>query len=168
MTDASRVLVALRVPASAERAFTVFTEQIAAWWQPNGLFQFTRGRTGTLSFEPGPQGRLVETYGDGSTFVIGDIHTWEPPHRLVLSWRQASFAPDQETELHVRFDEVDNPQNAPETRVTVEHFGWDRIPADHVARHGFPLMAFQQRWAEWWQAQLQTLSDLAAEPPTDG
>jgi hypothetical protein len=61
VTGASRVLVALRVPVPAERAFAAFTEQIAEWWQPNGLFQFTDGRTGTLAFEPGPDGRLVET-----------------------------------------------------------------------------------------------------------
>jgi len=75
VTDASRVLVALRVPVPPARAFAAFTEQIADWWQPNGLFQFTEGRTGVLAFEPGPEGRLVETYDDGSTFVIGRIRT---------------------------------------------------------------------------------------------
>lgn len=156
MSDASRVLVALRVRASAERAFTAFTEQIGQWWRPNGLFQFTDGRTGVLAFDPGPGGRLVETYPDGDTFVVGDVRVWEPPHRLVLSWRHASFAPDQETELHVRFDEVDGAQ----TRVTVEHFGWDTIPAEHVARHGFPLATFQLRYAEWWQGLLRSIDDL--------
>jgi uncharacterized protein YndB with AHSA1/START domain len=163
VTDGSRVLVALRVPASATRAFTAFTEQIGQWWRPNGLFQFTDGRTGTLAFEPGPGGRLVETYPDGSSFVVGHIRAWEPPHRLVLSWRHASFAAAQETELHVRFDEVrDAPGGAPnQTRVTVEHFGWDRIPPEHAARHGFPLATFQLRFAEWWQILLRALADTA-------
>ena len=40
----------------------------------------------------------------------------------------------------MRFDAVDTG-----TRVTVEHFGWDAIPQEHAARHGFPLDAFQQR-----------------------
>jgi hypothetical protein len=53
--------VALRVPAAPDRAFGAFTEQIGKWWQPNGLFQFTPGRTGTLALDPGPDGRLVET-----------------------------------------------------------------------------------------------------------
>ena len=39
--------------------------EIGQWWRPNGLFQFTDGRDGTLAFEPGPTGRLVETYDDG-------------------------------------------------------------------------------------------------------
>lgn len=166
MTDTSRVLVALRVPVPASRAFAAFTEQIADWWQPNGLFQFTGGRTGTLAFEPGVGGRLVETYADGSSFVVGHIRAWEPPRRLVVSWRHASFAADQETELHVRFDEVAGPTDAvAETRVTVEHFGWDTIPPEHAARHGFPLATFQLRFAEWWRALLQALGALAPHDP---
>ena len=50
----SRVLVALRVNATPERAFAAFTTDIALWWRPNELFQFSVGRSGTLSFEPGP------------------------------------------------------------------------------------------------------------------
>jgi uncharacterized protein YndB with AHSA1/START domain len=163
VTEASRVLVALRVPVPAARAFSAFTERIGDWWQPNGLFQFTDERDGTLAFEPGPDGRLVETYPDGSEFVVGHILAWEPPRRLVLSWRHASFAPDQETELHVRFDDVDDPAAAPaQTRVVVEHFGWDRIPREHAARHGMPLPTFQVRFAQWWETLLQTLGEVAA------
>jgi uncharacterized protein YndB with AHSA1/START domain len=165
VTEASRVLVALRVPVPAARAFAAFTEQIADWWQPNGLFEFTEGRAGALAFEPGPAGRLVETYADGSSFVVGHIRAWDPPRRLVLSWRQASFAPDQETELHVRFDDVEDPGgDVTQTRVTVEHFGWDAIPPEHAARHGFPLAAFQLRFAEWWQRLLAALGDRAGSP----
>jgi len=145
----SRVLVAVRVRASAERAFDKFTDEIGAWWRPNMLFAFTVGKSGRLSMERGAGGRLVETYPDGTEFEIGRIKAWERPTRLVLSWRHASFAADQETELHVRFDSVGD-----ETRVTVEHYGWDTIPQPHAARHGFPLHDFQQRLAEWWQSLL--------------
>ncbi len=157
MTEASRVLVALRVPADPDRTFTAFTEEIGTWWRPNGLFQFTDDRTGTLSFEPGPDGRLVETYADGTAFTVGNVLTWDPPHRLVLTWRHATFAPDQTTELHVTFTEADM-----DTRVVIEHFGWDRIPAGHAARHGFPLPDFQLRFAEWWREQLARVAQIVA------
>ena len=157
MTDGSRVLVALRVPADPERTFAAFTGEIGTWWRPNGLFQFTDDRTGTLAFEPGPDGRLVETYADGSAFTVGDVVTWDPPHRLVLTWRHASFAADQSTELHVTFTDAGE-----ETRVVVEHYGWDRIPAEHAARHGFPLATFQLRYAEWWQDLLRRVGETAA------
>jgi uncharacterized protein YndB with AHSA1/START domain len=156
VTETSRVLVAVRVPSSPARAFAAFTERIADWWQPNGLFQFSEGRSGTLAFEPGPHGRLVETYADGQSFVVGDIRVWDPPHRLVMSWRHASFADDQDTELHVRFEHVDDTDRP--TRVTVEHYGWDTIPPRHAARHGFPLPTFQVRFAQWWQSLLGSLS----------
>jgi hypothetical protein len=43
------------------------------------------------------------------------------------------------------------------TRVTVEHRGWDEIPQDHVARHGFELMLFQRRQAEHRRGLLASL-----------
>lgn len=152
----SRVVVALRVDATPERAFAAFTGEIGQWWQPNGLFPFTSGRSGTLTFEAGPSGRLVETYEDGTKFVIGEVRTWDPPRHLALGWRHASFNPEQSTELHVRFESV-----GVQTRVIVEHFGWDTIPPDHAARHGFPLAAFQLRFAEWWQVLLRELAESA-------
>jgi uncharacterized protein YndB with AHSA1/START domain len=157
VSDASRVLVAMRVAASPSRAFAVFTEQIAQWWHHNGLFQFSDGRTGRLAFEPGPSGRLTETYDDGDVFEIGRVKVWDPPRRLVVSWRHASFAADQETELHVRFDAAGE-----QTRVTVEHYGWDAIPQAHAARHGFPLPDFQHRFAEWWQELLGAFGGLSS------
>ncbi len=149
------MLVALRVPASAERTFATFTGEIGQWWKPNPLFAFDSERAGTLAFEGGVDGRLVERYDDGTSFTIGRILVWEPPHRFAVTWRQASFAPDQSTELHVRFEPVADDA----TRVVVEHFGWDTIPAAHAARHGFPLGAFQQRFGEWWQDLLDRLAE---------
>jgi uncharacterized protein YndB with AHSA1/START domain len=148
--DGPRVLVAARVPCEPAQAFTRFTTEIDQWWQPNGLFQFSEGRTGTLTFEIGEGGRLIETYDDGSVFVIGIIRTWAPPRLLVLSWRYASFPPDLSTELHVTFE----PTGPGQTRVTIEHYGWEAIPSDHATRHRFPLPTFQLRFAEWWRALL--------------
>ena len=161
MTDASRVLVALRVPAAPERAFSAFTEQIGAVVAAERAVPVHRGTHRTLAFEPGPDGRLVETYADGESFVVGHVRVWDPPRRLVVTWRQASFADDQETELHVRFDDVDGDRG--QTRVTVEHFGWDTIPAEHAARHGFPLATFQLRFAEWWRTLLEALAEETAQ-----
>jgi uncharacterized protein YndB with AHSA1/START domain len=148
----SRVLVALRIAAPPARTFAAFTDEIGEWWRPNGLFRFTDRAGGRLAFEPDPPERLVEIGADGERFEIGPVREWDPPHRLVFGWRQDGFPDDRSTEVAVRFDEVDTG-----TRVTVEHFGWDSIPQEHAARHGFPLDAFQQRNAEWWQELLGSL-----------
>ncbi len=154
---ASRVVVALRVAASPERAFDVFTQEIGDWWRPNGLFQFTRQEPGRLSFEPGPEGRLVSVLASGDTFEVGRVRIWEPPSRLVVGWRQEGFGADMTTEVHVHFEPVGD-----ETRVTVEHLGWDGIPQQHAARHGFPLDAIQSRLAEWWNVLLRSYRNRLA------
>jgi uncharacterized protein YndB with AHSA1/START domain len=150
----SKVLVALRVRASPERAFAAFTEEIGAWWRPNPLFATTPRAPGRLAFEPGEGGRLVETLANGKVFEIGRITAWEPPRRLVFTWRQASFPPDLSTEVEVAFEALGE-----ETRVRVEHRGFHRVPAGSAARHGFPDQALLRRLSEWWRAQLARLAE---------
>ena len=152
------VIVSIRVGASPLRAFEAFTEEIGAWWRPNPLLRLTPQGDGELRFEPGEGGRLVALLPDGSEHEVGRVSVWEPGERLALSWRQASFAPDQATALEVRFEAVGD-----ETRVTVEHRGWDTIPQEHRARHGFPLLHFQQRQAEHWRALLAGLKAVIAQ-----
>src|SRR5579875_294410 len=101
---ASRVLVALRVAATPERAFAAFTDEIGEWWQPNGLFQLGRSGPGRMAFEPGANGRLVERQPGGGEYEVGRITVWDPPAELAFEWRPASFAPEQSTEVHVRFE----------------------------------------------------------------
>ena len=150
----SKVYVALRVKATPERAFAVFTQEIGDWWRPNGMFQTTPRPPGRLAFEPGEGGRLTETLANGKVFEIGRVVAWEPPERLVFSWRQATFPPDLRTEVEVRFEAVGD-----ETRVSVEHRGFDQVPADSVARHGFPDHLLLTRLGEWWRTLLQSAAD---------
>lgn len=153
----SRIVVSLRVKATPERAFEVFVREIGTWWQANALFRFTPRSPGTLAFEPVPGGRFTETSPDGEIFEIGRITVWEPGARLAFNWRHAGFAPDQSTHVEVRFENA-----GAETRVTVEHRGWDAVPQEHVARHGFPDAIFLQRHGEWWQMLLVRLGQRIA------
>ena len=151
----SKVYVALRVKATPERAFAVFTAEIGDWWRPQGLFQTTPRAPGRLAFDPaGEGGRLIETLAGGKVFEIGKVLAWEPPSRLVFSWRQAAFPPDLHTEVEVCFEAVGE-----ETRVSVEHRGFDQVPAESAARHRFPDHALLARLAEFWQAQIRAVGD---------
>jgi uncharacterized protein YndB with AHSA1/START domain len=151
----SRVFVALRVEIPRQRAFDVFVQQIGQWWQPNGLFRTGPRQPGTLAFEGGARGSLVETNAQGESWELGRVLHWEPPARLVFSWRQPDYPEDMSTEFEERFESVDPDV----TRVSVEHRGFDAVPADSAARHGFPDSALQMRLAEWWQRLLGRLAE---------
>ena len=152
----SKVYVALRVKAAPQRAFDAFVGEIGAWWRPSSLFQTTPRAPGVLAFEAGEGGRLTETLASGKVVVIGQSPAWEPPSRLIFSWRQANFPLDLHTEVEVTFVPIGE-----ETRISVEHRGFDGVPADSVARHGFPDQVLLLRLAEWWQAQLASLGAVA-------
>lgn len=151
----SRILVAMRVPGPPERAFRVFTEDIGSWWRDAPLFRFTPRSPGEVAFEPpgdGAPGRFVEKLPNGKTFLIGEVAIWDVGRRLVFGWRQATFRPDQHTEVEIIFEPVGD-----ETCVTVQHYGWDSVPQTHVAKHGMPAMLFDQRHGEWWRMLLSSL-----------
>jgi hypothetical protein len=156
---ASKVVVSIRVPCSPIQAFEVFTEEIGDWWVHSALFRHTPRDPGALAFEPpdasGQGGRLIERLANGKTFEIGPVRTWSPGKHLVVGWRHATFGPDHATEVEVRFEPVGK-----ETRVTVEHRGWDSVPQEHVDRHGFPLTMTNQRQGEQWRAGLVQLLQI--------
>jgi uncharacterized protein YndB with AHSA1/START domain len=151
----SKVYVALRVKASPERAFALFVDEIGAWWRPSPLFE-TTPRPGRLSFEPNEGGRLIETRQGGKVFEIGRIRVWDPPRRLVFSWRQASFPLDLHTEVEVAFEAV-----GAETRVSIEHRGFDQVPPG-AARHGFPDDVLLMRLADFWRSQIVAVDETLA------
>ncbi|OYW26855.1 MAG: ATPase [Caulobacter sp. 12-67-6] len=162
----SRVVVALRIKAPPVRVFEAFTREIALWWRPNSLFAFTPRSPGVMAFEDVEGARrLVERLASGKVFEVGKVRVWEPGQRLVVGWRQATFAPEMDTEVEVRFEAVEDG-----TRVTVEHRGWDSVPSAHVARHTFPDSLFLRRHGEWWRDLLDGLALAAADrqPGTTG
>lgn len=158
----SRVVVSIRVPCPPVQAFDIFTQEIGAWWADSELFRFTPRSPGKLAFEPpdasGAGGRLVERLPNGKIFEIGTVSLWERGARLVVGWRLANFGPDHHTQVDVRFELV-----GAETRVSVEHSGWDSVPQAHVARHGIPLQLTNQRQGEQWRAGLERIKLRAAE-----
>jgi uncharacterized protein YndB with AHSA1/START domain len=152
----SRVLIAIRVEATPERAFEAFTAEIAEWWRPHVFFRFAAQATGRLHFEPGVGGRLCLVQPDGRELEVGRVQSWQPPSLLEFSWRQQSFEPGQSTLVRVRFEPV-----GAETRVIVEHFGWDAAPLCE-GEHEFSRELLERRHAEWWQELLSAFAQHAA------
>lgn len=149
MSVTDRISVTTVVAVDPATAFAVFTEEIETWWKPRVKHLFRQDRAGKLRFQPGPSGRLIEVHDDAPSqpFEVGRVLVWEPGQRLTFEWRQGNFGPNDVTEVDVRFEAVKNG-----TRVTLEHRGWDKLPADHPARHGYTGDAFASmvglRWAD--------------------
>jgi uncharacterized protein YndB with AHSA1/START domain len=151
--DLARVTVGVAVPP--EEAFEVFTAQIDQWWRRGRRFRNAPGESGIVCIEPGVGGRLFESFSTdaGERVVeIGRTLVWDPPHRLILQWRNVNFAPHEHTEVEVRFRAT-----AGGTEVTLEHRGWAAIRRDHPARHGLDDAAFIRMMGLWWGDQLSSL-----------
>jgi uncharacterized protein YndB with AHSA1/START domain len=117
--DLPPVRASIVVAAPVEKAWRVYTEQYGSWY-PKGHF-LGDGPAETVVIEPHAGGRWYEKQPDGSEPEWGRVLTWQPPHRLVLSWTiGADWKPDPDpahwSEVEVLFSAV-----AGGTRVDLEH-----------------------------------------------
>ena len=109
------------VPLDMRRAFELFTEGIGTWW-PFEQFNYSGGRTRSVHLEPRPGGRFFERLEDGSELIDGGVVDVEVPHRIVFTYRAPGYPAD--TEVEATFS-----HHGAETRVEVEHRGWERLGA---------------------------------------
>jgi uncharacterized protein YndB with AHSA1/START domain len=111
------------VECPPERAFQVFTGGIDGWW-PLETHSVGKERVQRAVFEEHVGGRIFEVWDDGSEHEWGHVTLWDPPHRVVYSWRpnleRVAF-----TEVSVRFQ-----AEGQATRVELDHRGWERFGAD--------------------------------------
>jgi uncharacterized protein YndB with AHSA1/START domain len=155
--DQARVTVLVAVPP--RDAFEIFTAQIDQWWRRGPKFRHAGTRRGFIHIEPQLDGRIFESFesnGATSVFEVGRVSVWQPPARLAFSWRNASFAPDERTEVEVEFSPAPSG-----TSITVTHRGWSALREDHPARHGLLGAEFSRMIGLWWGEQLSSLRQLA-------
>jgi len=159
-SDAITVSIGVDVPPAL--AFRIFTSELDAWWQHGPRYRFVAPYGGVMKLEPGVGGRLLHIHDEaaGLAFEVGRVRVWEPPTRLVFSWRLDNFAPDEITVVEVRFDRTDDG-----TLVTVTHRGWDGLRPDHPARHRQSGRAFVLFRGRWW-ADMLTAAKAHAERET--
>ena len=144
--DQARVSVSVAVPP--QRAFEVFTADIDRWWRRGMKFRQSGSASSLLCIEPKVGGRLFESFdADGTQHVVevGRVRVWEPPRYLTFTWRNANFAPHEQTQVDVQFEPT-----ASGTLVTVTHSGLSGLRADHPARHGLADAEFCRMIGLWW------------------
>lgn len=161
MNRSEAIRVTTLVAADPATAFEIFTADVDAWWKRGPRFRPALRGDGALRFEPRVGGRLLETYQDGSEFEFGRITIWEPGKRLKFEFFGRAFAPGEATEVEVLFDAAGE-----NTRVTVEHRGWERFSKDHPARHGLGKGAFNDVMGIWWADLFVSLKTSIADRST--
>jgi uncharacterized protein YndB with AHSA1/START domain len=101
------------VDVPIERAFDIFTQQMADWW-PTDTHSFEQGRP-EVEWRPG--GLAVEVAG-AARHEWADVVAYDPPHRFTLRWRVNPTKPP--TEVSVTFA-----AEGAATRVELTHSGWE-------------------------------------------
>jgi uncharacterized protein YndB with AHSA1/START domain len=122
---------------SRRHAFQVFTSRVDLWW-PRGHRRFEASK---LTFEPFVGGRFQEQGAGGECVVLGEILVWEPPERLVYTWRPGTSSGHTQVEIH--FLEQEDGR----TRVVVCH-----RPGDHGSDQDWATRA--QRFVQGWSVVL--------------
>jgi uncharacterized protein YndB with AHSA1/START domain len=152
--------VSVLVAAPLESTFRVFTEEIDQWWRRGLKYRVAGKRRGIVHLEPRLGGRLYESFESRTgTRIIetGTVLAWDPPSRLLLQWRSATFDATEKTEVEVSFEP--SPSG---TLVTVNHRGWSRIRGDHPVRHGNDAPAFIRMMGLWWADLMTSLREHLA------
>jgi uncharacterized protein YndB with AHSA1/START domain len=154
--DFVKASVSVRLPR--ERVFQLFTHEIDRWWLRGPQFRNAGTNRGIVCIEPAVDGRVFESWSDATgehVFEIGRVQLWQPPERFEFTWRNSVFTPEEVTLVEVQFE-----SSGDGTTVTVIHRGWSAIRADHPARHGAAVAAFQRSLGLWWGEQLRALRSL--------
>ena len=111
------------VRAPLRHTFEAFVRTIGIWW-PVQPFSAGKERVRDITLEQRAGGRVYEKWVDGTEAVWGELVTWSPPDRFVMTW-QGTPVP---TEVELSFTAV-----GPElTRVAVEHRGWEALTEEQL------------------------------------
>lgn len=151
MSLPDRVAVTTVVSLDPAAAFRAFTDEVDAWWRRGPRFRFGEAREGTIRFEGGAGGRLLEVFEGGEPYEIGRVTEWRPGELLALTWR-ARHDPGEHTEVAIRFTEV-----AGGTRITVEHRGFEAIAERSASGRRRRGRAFLDETGLWWGDLLAAL-----------
>jgi len=115
---AAPVRKTVTVKAPQARAFEVFTLKMGTWWPPQ--HSLLKSPCKQTIVEPRVGGRWYQIGEDGSECDNGKVIAWQPPSKLILSWRiNSKFVIDDEVDSEIEVSFI--PERAGVTRVELEH-----------------------------------------------
>ncbi len=113
---AKSIRKSIKVARPVEAAFQVFVDM--RWWPRTHSYR--RGQQKEVLLEGRVGGRFFERYADGGEFEIGKVLTYDPPRRVVFTWKDPEW--ERPTEVDVAFY-----PDGPHTRVELIHSGWEHV-----------------------------------------
>jgi uncharacterized protein YndB with AHSA1/START domain len=108
---------AVTVAVPPERAFEVFTREVATWW-PLETHSISEPPD-TVVFEEREGGEVYEVKGDERHHWAW-VRDWDPPRRFALEWKVNPNA--AATDVEVTFEAHEGG-----TRITLVHGGFERL-----------------------------------------
>ena len=142
------------IHAPVTHVFDVFTRELGDWWPPDLTFSGADFQAAGSEHLQG--GNWFEVNRSGIRTDWGEVLVWQPPERVILSWRvsvtRTQEPPDKASQVEFRF-QVAEPDS---TEVLVQH--------SNFARHGKAAEAMRAGMASdaGWRAILASLRDHAA------
>jgi uncharacterized protein YndB with AHSA1/START domain len=124
-TNDTAVRTSVTVEAPIERAFSVFTDEIGTWWDPD--HHILDGELAEMVFETREGGRVYDRGIDGRECTWARVLAFDRPDRFVISWDintdwKLETDLERTSEVEVRFI-AESPER---TRVELEHRNLDR------------------------------------------
>lgn len=117
----------IRVNASRDHAFEVFTSGLGRWWPRDHGIGKTPRKGAVMETRLG--GRWYELAEDGTETTVGKIIVWEPPQRFVMTWDiNSQWQPDSTVSSEVEVNFIAEGTNA--TRVELEHRKFEQMGAE--------------------------------------
>jgi hypothetical protein len=117
-TETAPIQKTLLVPLPVEKAFALFTAGMDSWW-PYETHSIGGDKVETAVLEARAGGRWYERHPDGTEHDWATVTAWDPPARFAVDWHVSENVLG--SELEVRFT-----PEGDETRVELEHRGWER------------------------------------------
>ena len=124
--------------AAAAHTFDVFVDEIGSWW-PMTPHSIGQEKVVSATVERRLDGRVFETWDDGSEETWGRVIAWEPPTLFGMTWELLPAG----TEVEVRFTAI----GPTVTRVELENRGWDRLTSENLAAADTVAAGYTAGWA---------------------